>query len=350
MSRVLAIDDQRINLEIYERLLRQMQDVEVVTFTSPLDALAYAEHNVADLLLIDYMMPECDGLGVLERVRTYAIQEDVPIVMITAAAERDVRRRALELGANDFLEKPVDPTEFKARVRNLLVLRERGTRLRNRALQLADEVRAATALLRLRELEVIHRLTKAAEYRDQDTGDHIIRLGQYSALLGEGLGLGPDEVELLQLAAPMHDIGKVATPDHILLKPGRLTPDELEIMRRHPVAGYDILKNSESPLLQRAAEIALSHHEWWDGNGYPHGLAGDAVPLSARIVAVADVFDALVSSRPYKRPWSFEEASELIAQKAGTHFDPAVVGVFERLKEKIRAISSAAAAHSMSVA
>lgn len=258
--------------------------------------------------------------------------------MLTAERDIDIRRRAIESGANDFLNKPADPIEFVARVRNLLALNDSRQKLANRALQLADEVRKATAQIARREQETIHRLTRASEFRDNETGLHIVRMGRYSALLGGALGMNAGEQELLLLAAPMHDIGKVATPDNILLKPGKLTPEEWSVMKQHTTAGFEILRDSDSKLLQKGAEIALTHHEKWDGSGYPRGLSGGGIPISGRICALADVFDALTSVRPYKPAWPIEQAIVHVHQGSGTHFDPAVVRAFERALPQIREV------------
>ncbi len=337
MNRVVAIDDEPINLKIYERLVRQLDDTTITSFTVSHDALKWLGMHDADLVLVDYLMPEPDGLAVIESIR-HSIRSEIPIIMVTGSAEFSIRRRALELGANEFLEKPIDPSEFSVRIRNLLKLRDRERKLRDRALLLADEVRRATAQIEARERETIHRLTRAAEFRDDETGNHILRMGQYAGVIAGELGFARDDVELMVLAAPMHDIGKVAIPDGILLKPGKLTPDEWATMRQHAVIGYEILSGSESALLRKAAEIARSHHEKFDGTGYPDSLAGDAIPLAGRIVAVGDVFDALVSRRPYKEPWPVEEALDEIVRKSGSHFDPHVVSAFSRASDEITAI------------
>jgi putative two-component system response regulator len=222
----------------------------------------------------------------------------------------------------------VDKTELAARVRNLLALRASRRQLANRAEWLAEEVKKATVEIVAREKEAILRLSRAAEYRDPETGMHLLRMSNYTCLIARQLGLAPAEQELLLQAAPMHDIGKVGTPDHILLKPGRLTPEEFEIMKQHATIGYEILRDSASPLLQCAAKLALAHHEKFDGSGYPQGLAGESIPLYGRIVAVADVFDALTSERPYKKAWALDDAVDFLKTNAGSHFDPACVDGF----------------------
>jgi putative two-component system response regulator len=250
--------------------------------------------------------------------------------MVTASQDVEIRHRALENGANDFLIKPIDKIEFLARTRNMLELRRATMALQSRASWLAAEVNKATAELRAREQETILLLCRASEYRDPETGAHIQRMAHYSCLIAAELGMSAEEQAFILNAAPMHDIGKVGTPDHILLKPGRLNAEELLIMRQHALIGYNILKSSEAAMLQLAAVIAYAHHERFDGSGYPNGLAGEAIPLVGRIVAVADVFDALTSVRPYKLAWTLEEARSFLVENSGSHFDPQCVDALLR--------------------
>jgi response regulator RpfG family c-di-GMP phosphodiesterase len=270
------------------------------------------------------MMPEMDGLEFIRRIRAHRDRDDLPILMVTASHERDVRYNALDCGASDFLTKPIDGREFEARLRNMLKLREARLASEHRAETLAAEVRRATADILDRERETITRLSRAAEFRDPETGAHIQRMSHYSALIARALGLGEGLAEALLMAAPMHDVGKLGIPDTILLKPGRLTPEEFAVMKRHPQIGHDILKGSSSSILRLGATIALTHHEKFDGSGYPHGLAGESIPIEGRIVAVADVFDALTSSRPYKPAWPMSRAISLLREGRGSHFDPPV--------------------------
>ena len=327
---VLAIDDSELNLSLYKGILSKIGDVETTGFTSPARALEWAESNVADVILLDYHMPEIDGLTTLRRLRALPSAEQSLVVMVTADTERDVRHAALEAGASDFITKPIDRIEFTARVRNLLALSAGRRQLADRAQWLDEEVRRATAALVAREIETIVRLTRAAEFRDDVTGMHVMRVGHICAALGRTMGLTKRECDMLLLAAPMHDIGKVATPDGILLKAGPLTRDEYEVMKHHTVAGYEILKDSESEMLRCAAEIALTHHERYDGTGYPRGLQGSDIPLPGRLCSVADVFDALTSVRPYKDAWPIDRALEAIDDGSGTQFDAELVAVFRR--------------------
>jgi len=328
MPKLLVVDDNAVNLTLFRHLLLKLEDAEVECVADPVVALARCAEHEPDLILLDYMMPVVDGLEFIRRLRLIPDRAEVPVVMVTADTESDVRLRALELGAQDFLTKPVNKVEITARVKNLLALRKSRQQLANRAEWLATEVAKATAEIAAREKEAILRLSRAAEYRDPETGSHLLRMSNYTRLIAEQLGLPPAEQELLLEASPMHDIGKVGTPDHILLKPGRLTPDEFNVMKQHASIGYEILRDSLSPLLQCAAVLALAHHEKFDGSGYPHGLAGAAIPLYGRIVAVADVFDALTSERPYKKAWTLEAAVDFLNSNSGSHFDPACVTAF----------------------
>lgn len=330
MSIILAVDDNPTNLRVIEAMLTQVPGAESVGLDDPLLALDWCRENAPDLILLDYMMPALDGLEFMRRLRMQGQggELEIPVIMVTADNERTVRYQALELGARDFLNKPLDRAEFVARVRNQLTLIDARKKLADRAAWLAGEVAKATALILEREREAVLRLSRAAEFRDPETGAHLLRMSNYACLIAGRLGLSSAEQTLLLEAAPMHDIGKVGIPDVILLKPGRLDEAEFSVMQRHAEIGHQILAGSTSDLLQTAAEIAWTHHEKFDGSGYPRGLAGAAIPLYSRIVAVADVFDALTSERPYKRPWSLDDARCLLHEQGGRHFDPACVEAF----------------------
>ena len=325
---VLIVDDTEINLILFGALVKKLGHSESKTFISSAEGLAWAQANDPDLIIVDYMMPELDGIEFIRLLRETPGKEGVPILMITANDQKQVRYRALDVGASDFLTKPVDKIEFLARANNMLALSDVRKKLADRAAWLAEEVRQATSEIVQRERETVIRLSKAAEYRDPETGAHILRMAHYSELIARSLGLSVVDQVLLLEAAPMHDIGKVGIADGILLKPGRLTPEEMEIMKQHAVIGYDILKDSSSKVLQAGADIARAHHEKFDGTGYPSGLRGENIPIFSRIVAVADVFDALTSERPYKKAWSLEQASEHIKANSGSHFDPGCVNAF----------------------
>jgi len=337
--KVVIVDDTHINLVLMSRLMDKLDGVSTLTFQSAQQALDWCGANPYDLLIVDYMMPDINGLELIARLPG-APDERPPVLMVTASVDIDVRHRALENGASDFLIKPIDKVEFLARTRNMLALRRATLALRHRASWLADEVGKATAELRAREQETIMLLCRASEHRDPETGAHIQRMAHYSCLIAAELGLSAGEQEDVLNAAPMHDIGKVGTPDQILLKPGRLTDAEMVIMRQHAEIGYRILKDCQARMLQLAAEIAYSHHERFDGSGYPNGHAGERIPLVGRIVAVADVFDALTSVRPYKTAWTMEAARQYLLDNCNTHFDPQCVAALLRrwpAVEQIRA-------------
>jgi putative two-component system response regulator len=320
--KVLIVDDSEINLVLFDTLIKKLGGCEPVTFLDPLAGLAWAQAHEVHLVIVDYMMPGLDGIEFIQRLRQSPGKQAVPILMITTNEQKKVLYEALDAGATDFLTKPIDRIEFLARVKNMLALSESRRQLADRAAWLADEVRKATAEILERERETVVRLSKAAEYRDPETGAHILRMAHYAALIARGMGLPLADQELLLLAAPLHDVGKVGIPDAILLKPGRLGPDELHIMKKHAEFGHQILDGSLSRVLQAGAVIAWTHHEKFDGSGYPRGLQGLEIPVFSRIVAVADVFDALTSPRPYKSAWALDRAVAHIQAGAGTSFDP----------------------------
>jgi response regulator RpfG family c-di-GMP phosphodiesterase len=318
---VLIVDDNQTNLILLRKLVEKIDGCVPLTFTDPLQALIAASTAIVDLVLVDYMMPGVDGISFVRRFRSFPNGDEVPIVMITTADERAILHAALEAGATDFLTKPIETVEFLSRVRNLLRLREAQNRLREQAGVLAAEVAAATGALVAREEEIILRLSRAAEQRDDDTGDHIVRMARLCRTIAEGLGLDRHVARTIYLAAPMHDVGKIGISDAILLKIGRLDPEERREMEKHAEYGFRILDGSSSELIRTAAEMALTHHERFDGKGYPRGLSGEAIPLCGRIAAVADVCDALASERPYKSAWGLDKIKAYLIENAGTQFD-----------------------------
>ena len=333
---VVIIDDNPVNLKLMDSLVRRAGDYTPLVFQNSAAALDWCLANIPDLVIVDYMMPPPDGLEFIRRFRQSPVNADIPVLMITADHEKETRYAALDTGANDFLTKPIDNAEFRARMRNMLALRRNQKALVDRADWLAEKVAEATGEILEREREMIMRLSRAAEFRDPETGAHIQRMSNYSRLIAEQLDLSVEQQELILRAAPMHDVGKIAIPDHILLKPGRLDADELAIMQTHAEKGFEILRGSKSNLLDTAALIARTHHEKWDGSGYPHGLKGDDIPLFGRVVAVADVFDALTTERPYKPAWEMERATQFMLAGSGTHFDPACIQAFlERLDDAV---------------
>jgi putative two-component system response regulator len=315
-------------------------------FTEPRAALAFVAGNAdaIGIAVTDYDMPGMNGVDFIRAARAVAGFAPVPIVMVTSNDARALRRAALEAGATDFLQKPFDAVEVRARVGNLLALNEARRAEAGRAAELAQRVAEAVAVIEDREREIVMLLMKAAEHRDADTGDHVARVAEYVALIAEALGLPPGRCRQLSLASTMHDVGKIAVPDAILLKPGRLDAAERAEMEEHAARGARILEASSSDLVRLAAEIAGSHHERWDGAGYPGRLAGEDIPLSGRIVAVADVFDALTSERPYKKAWPLAEARAHLSANAGTHFDPACVEAFLKRWSEVERLAGGSAA------
>lgn len=326
--KVLIVDDDVLSLKVLDIMSKKAGNVESFCFQSPLDALKWAEENDPDLILVDYTMPQLNGIEFINKIKSIPKKDTIPIIMITGEAEISIRYDALIKGATDFITKPVDQTEFIARVRNMLSLSEYQKVLSNRADWLQQEVKKATQEIIFREIETIYCLSKATEIRDPETGQHILRMSNYSHHIAENLGLTSNEKDLILKIAPMHDIGKVGISDSILLKPGKLTDEEFRTMAQHTLIGYDILKDSRSDVLREASLIALYHHERYDGKGYPFNLKGEEIPLFSRIVAVADVFDALTSDRPYKKAWGIDESRKYIESVAGTQFDEKCVEAF----------------------
>lgn len=327
---VLIVDDTPANLKLMVSLIEKSgEGLTTSSHSDPFQGLgACATESEVDLLIVDYMMPGLDGIEFTRRFRALPGHGETPVLMVTADHERNTRYAALDAGVTDFLTKPIDSREFRLRVRNMLTIQNSRKLIVDRAAWLEREVAKRTEAIVARELEMIMRLSRAAEFRDPETGAHIQRMAHFSQLIAEGLGMEAAERELILKAAPMHDVGKIAIPDHILLKPGRLTSAEFDLMKRHAEYGYEILRDGHSALLDMAAIIAWSHHEKFDGSGYPRGLAAEDIPLHGRIVAVADVFDALTSSRPYKDAWPRDQAFDFLRHGAGTHFDPACVETF----------------------
>lgn len=328
-ARILIVDDEEANVQLLRRILEPAGYTDIRDTRRPEDVQGLLSEMDPDLVLLDLLMPGMDGHEVLRVVREGTPEDEYrPVLVLTSDNTRDAKRRALSGGAKDYLTKPLSPSEVRARVRNLLETRMLYRELQGHTETLEARVRERTAELEEARFQTLRRLARAAEYRDDATGQHTRRVGRASALIARRLGLDDGFVEMIRLAAPLHDLGKIAIPDAILLSQGQLTPSEFEVMKTHCEIGADLLSGSDVPLLRMAAEIASSHHERWDGSGYPKGLAGESIPLAGRIVAVADTFDALRYPRPYKTAWPLSEALDEIERGAGTRFDPRVVEAF----------------------
>ena len=365
---VVFVDDERNVLNGFRRMLADQSEVwEMIFLDSADQALDETETREVDVIVSDIRMPGTDGFELLKHLKASERTRDVPVVIVTGNHEEDLKRRALDLGATDLLSKPINTEDLIARVQSALRLKSHQDALKNqneilekKVKERTVELEALAAKLEKSRLEIIWRLGKAGEYRDEETGNHVIRMGCYCRPIAEALGMGSDFAELLVLAAPLHDIGKIGIPDGILLKPGKLTPSEWEIMRTHPAIGAAILRHDskmmrafaqlrapnetsgsemdEHPVLGMAASIAQNHHEKWDGSGYPNGLVAEAIPLEARIVALADVYDALICDRRYRKALPEGEVLQMIRENVGRHFDPIVHKAFEKSLDEIRSI------------
>jgi putative two-component system response regulator len=328
-ARVLVVDDQLPNVRLLERHLQQAHCTQVKTTTNPLCVVDLVSAFGPDLILLDLMMPELDGFGVMEQLRGVVPSDAyLPILILTADISAENKRRALAAGARDFLTKPFDATEALLRMQNLLEPRSLHRQLKDQNHQLEERVAQRTAQLQESQFEVLQRLARAAEYRDDDTGQHTNRVGGFAAELARRMGMDSTQVDLIHAAAPLHDVGKIGISDSILLKPGRLTPEEFATMKAHASIGANLLSGGQSELVKLAEIIAGTHHERWDGSGYPQGLRGEEIPLCGRIVALADVFDALSNERPYKPAWPLSEVVAEIRGQSGRQFDPQLVSIF----------------------
>ncbi|TWT89890.1 Cyclic di-GMP phosphodiesterase response regulator RpfG [Pseudobythopirellula maris] len=359
-SRLMIVDDEPVNVKVVRRLLELEGYVNFVTTNQAENAEKMVEHEKPDLLLLDLMMPGVSGLEILDRLGRADKLRETPVIILTAVSDRETRKQALEAGAADFLNKPIDPTELAPRIKNVLRSKAYQDRLASYSRNLEEAVASRTAELQHAQREVAHCLARASEYRDNDTGFHVLRVGRYARLIGEALGMNPHDADQLEQAAQLHDVGKIGIGDDVLLKPGKLTEEEFAfmkkhcnfgkrilqqctieeegMMREHSSIGAKILSGATSPLLAMARRIALTHHEWWDGSGYPVGLAGEDIPMEGRITAVADVFDALSSRRCYKEAFPLERCFAILREESGTHFDPRVIDAFFSRRDEIVAV------------
>lgn len=360
-SRILFVDDEPRILDAFRRMLSgQNPDWETIFALSADEALEKTAETDFDAVVSDIAMPGKNGFDLLTMLRGSEKTKDVPVIIVTGDAEHSLKRRALDLGASDLLNKPVATDDLIARLQSVLRLKSYQDEIKAQNEILERRVRERTKELELSRLDIIARLAKAGEYRDEDTGNHVARVGWYCRIVAEALGRDADFTDLVFLASPLHDIGKIGIPDHILLKPGKLSFDEWDIMEQHCVIGAQILRedpktlhlldsdlmrrvreesaNYENPFLEMASSIALHHHERWDGKGYPKGLKQTEIPLEARITALADIYDALGSKRPYKPAFPEDKVRSIMRNEAGKHFDPDVYAAFEETFEEIRSI------------
>ena len=344
-SQILIIDDQEANVRVLEGLLKRAGHTNVRSTTDSRKALSLFADCRPDLILLDLHMPHLDGFQIMDELRPLIPEAAyLPILVLTADITPDAKQKALGMGAKDFLTKPFDATEALLRIRNLLETRFLHLQLQDHNLLLEQKVRERTQELEEARIEILERLAHAAEFRDDMTGQHTRRVGTGAVLIAQALGFPQDQVELIQRAAPLHDVGKIGIPDAILLKPGSLTDEEFEVMKTHTTIGARILSGSRFPLLRMAEEIALTHHERWDGTGYPKGLRGDALPMAGRIVAVADAFDAMTNDRPYRKALSPKEAWKILWDGAGTQGDAAVIEGFSS-NEQVKTAGAARQRH-----
>jgi putative two-component system response regulator len=330
-ARILIVDDEKAYVQLLQRFMESAGYRNVQTTTNPHEVLALYESFHPDLILLDLRMPDMDGIEVMKELQPHISSFYLPILVLTGDITEDAKRRSLSSGARDFLNKPFDLTEVRLRIENLLETRFLHLELKGQNDVLEERVRERTRELEDVRHEILERLSLAADYRDDATGRHTKRVSDLAGQIARELGLPEDEIEHIRLAASLHDIGKIGIPDLVLLKPGELTPEEIALMKTHTTIGAKVLSGSQSRMLQVAEIIALAHHERWDGAGYPRGLKGDDIPLAARIVAIADVVDALSSDRPYRDAWPKEQIATEIVRQSGRQFDPSVVEAYLRI-------------------
>jgi len=329
---ILVVDDAPENIDVLSGILRPEYKVKAALHGDKALKIA-ATQPQPDIILLDIMMPDIDGYEVCQRLKVDPKTAHIPVIFITAKVEIEDETKGFELGAVDYITKPVSPPIVQARVKTHLALYDQ-----NRELE--RKVKERTHELNQTRLEIIRRLGRAAEYKDNETGLHVIRMSHYSLLIAKKMGLDEQWCELLFNAAPMHDIGKIGIPDSVLLKKGKLNDEERELMNHHSEYGAEIIGEHDSPLLALAKEVALTHHEKWDGTGYPAQMSGEDIPLASRIVAIADVFDALTSDRPYKKAWSVEDTMKMLDENAGSHFDPDIIPIVHEVLPDILKIKS----------
>jgi putative two-component system response regulator len=359
-AKLMVVDDEPTNVKLVQRFLELEGYERFATTTDSRRAVRMACVEKPDCILLDLMMPHLSGLDILDQLQADRDLARIPVIFLTAVTDGATRRQALQRGAADFLTKPLDPYELAPRVANVIAAKSFQDQILDHSRVLEEAVRQRTVELERAHREVAYCLARAAEYRDNDTGFHVLRVGRYARLIAEELGMSPVEADLIEHAAQLHDVGKIGVPDAVLLKPDRLTAEEFDLMKKHcgfgkrilrqcsedeevalrshSEVGARILDGAASPLLALARKIALSHHEWWDGSGYPLGLRGEDIPLEARVTAVADVFDALSSRRCYKEAMPVDECFDILQSERGTHFDPAILDAFLRRRNEAVAV------------
>ncbi len=324
---ILVVDDESMNRDLAAAVLGK-EGYSILHAENGEDALRVLDHEAVDAILMDVMMPVMDGYEAVRRIKADEALKNIPIIMLTALSDKNSLKESLKLGANEFLSKPFEIDELKIRIKNMVTIKHYQDSLEEMVAVRTNELKKALDSLKESERDVIATLVKASEFKDTDTAEHIERMSLYAHLIAKKLALSEEEQELILCAAPMHDVGKIGIPDSVLLKPAKLTAEEFEIMKRHAKIGFEILSVRDNAILKAGREIAISHHEKWDGSGYPNGISGEQIPLFGRIVAIADVFDALGTKRPYKEPFSDDECFRIIGEGRGTHFDPALVDLF----------------------
>lgn len=327
---ILIVDDAPTNIDILRNTLQHDYKIKVAVNGQKAIEIANKTPDLS-MILLDVVMPEMDGYEVCQILKKRPATSDIPIIFVTAKSSVEDENKGLELGAVDYISKPIQPAIVQARVKTHIFLANQQKHLEHLVEERTKEIEAT-------KLEIIQCLGRAAEYKDNETGKHVLRMSQYSKLIAQHLTTDERWIDLLYRAAPMHDVGKIGIPDAVLLKPGKLDADEWDIMKQHPQIGAEILGNNNSEILNLAKEVAATHHEKWDGSGYPNGLKGSDIPLSGRIVAVADVFDALTCKRAYKKAWTFEDANQFIIENSGGHFDPMICDAFVAVSAQIRLV------------
>lgn len=345
-ARILVADDSKMNRMIAGGILEKA-GYEVAFAEDGVEAIEALKKDKIDAVLMDIQMPNMDGFEATRAVKKDEALKHIPIIIVTAISDKEALKSALAIGATDYVTKPFDAEELTLRIKNVVQIKrfndflaDQNKLLESKVKERTKELEELFAVVKSTEIEVIKLLGSVSEYRDMETGNHILRVGYISEFLARKAGLSNEECEMILYASMMHDIGKVGISDTILLKPGKLTGEEFEIMKTHSSMGKDMLSSSDMPLLKASAEIALTHHEKWDGSGYPSGLKGENIPLFGRIVAIADVFDALKSERPYKKAFDDDKVKEIFAKDSGKHFDPALTEIFLRDYDEVLAITS----------